>query len=534
MKSIVSLFIGLFLFATATAHDVNYSGSIPHTFRNAQGGVIANGYFLFEKNQLIHLETTASKTLTFPLSAFSAGDRLFLKEKINRLNLINSGTTENKPTPRKFPLALVLLTLTLALAVLWKNTHFSKRKFLAPLFLASFAGIFSAFGSKILHLSQSNTSPQFLDSTFAAFVPQVSTFYDTTYYYVQSNGIPSTHTMMVGISNHGWQQQVPTPQCYFGTNAWPIPLHPTMAANPIPVDSIHFIRGAIALAANGIPIFNVHTNTGVDSYIDGQLDNFGGHCGRADDYHYHIAPLHLYNYTPTSLPCAIGLDGYAVYGSTEPNGSPMQPLDINHGHYGSNGVYHYHGTAAAPYMIARMAGQVTEDNTHQLIPQAAAHSTRPALTPLNGALITACTPNSAGNGYNLTYTLNGQVDSIVYTWNNAGNYIFRFYTAGNGTFTSNTYHNNYQCVNPLSQEEISLDQNEVWVYPNPAQGMLHFSPSMAGVNSTISLYSMQGKLLMQKYTAGETSLSVSEFPAGIYLCKIEAKGKQMVQKMILK
>ncbi|MFN8331992.1 MAG: hypothetical protein U0T81_12390 [Saprospiraceae bacterium] len=36
--------------------------------------------------------------------------------------------------------------------------------------------------------------------------------------------------------------------------------------------------------------------------------------------------------------------------------------------------------------IGKMAGQVTEDNTHQLIPQAAAHPVRVGQNPLRGAL----------------------------------------------------------------------------------------------------------------------------------------------------
>ena len=54
-----------------------------------------------------------------------------------------------------------------------------------------------------------------------------------------------------------------------------------------------FLRGAIALAVNGIPIFNPQNNGGEVSADIGELDQWGGHCGRADDYHYHVAPLHL-------------------------------------------------------------------------------------------------------------------------------------------------------------------------------------------------------------------------------------------------
>ena len=55
----------------------------------------------------------------------------------------------------------------------------------------------------------------------------------------------------------------------------------------------HFMRGAIALAANGIPIFNALNNRGDDAKKFGELDDFGGHCGKGDDYHYHDAPVFL-------------------------------------------------------------------------------------------------------------------------------------------------------------------------------------------------------------------------------------------------
>jgi hypothetical protein len=79
----------------------------------------------------------------------------------------------------------------------------------------------------------------------------------------------------------------------------------------------------------------------VDALLDGQLDQWGGHSGRADDYHYHTAPLHLDAQTPDILPIAFALDGFAIYGSLEPDGAPMLPLDTNHGHFDAAGVYHY-------------------------------------------------------------------------------------------------------------------------------------------------------------------------------------------------
>ncbi len=106
--------------------------------------------------------------------------------------------------------------------------------------------------------------------------------------------------------------------------------------------------GAIALAANGVPIFNALNNRGVDSFSIGELDDYGGHCGRADDYHYHAAPLHLQTKLGPSLPLGYALDGYPLYGLKEPNGDTVTGLDELNGHSDSAGKYHYHSTLTYP------------------------------------------------------------------------------------------------------------------------------------------------------------------------------------------
>lgn len=138
-----------------------------------------------------------------------------------------------------------------------------------------------------------NTTAPWQAASFAPFAPFVRTHADAQWLYVESDGLPHApvdFTMMVGI--RAWQQQVPIPQAYTGDNAWQIPLRPAFAEIPISGKN-GLRRGAIALAANGIPIFNAYNNRGEDSFAIGELDDFGGHCGRADDYHYHAAPLAL-------------------------------------------------------------------------------------------------------------------------------------------------------------------------------------------------------------------------------------------------
>jgi hypothetical protein len=171
---------------------------------------------------------------------------------------------------------------------------------------------------------------------FVAFAPKVEVKWDDRFLYIESNGLPA-HNMMVGIT--AWQQQVPLPQPYFGDNAWRLPLKPVPAKTPAVVEN-HFLRGAIAIAVNGIPIFNPQNNRGEVSYEIGELDQWGGHCGRADDYHYHIAPLHLQTVVGKGMPSASALDGYPIYGLTAPDGSPVGKLAECPGHGDAKCGYH--------------------------------------------------------------------------------------------------------------------------------------------------------------------------------------------------
>ena len=255
---------------------------------------------------------------------------------------------------------------------------------------------------------------------------------DDRYFYVESNGIPD-HPLMVGI--RAWQQQVPLPQQYTGDNAWQIPLEPVPAASPATTKD-RFLRGAIALAVNGVPIFNPLNNRGEDAFLIGELDEYGGHCGRADDYHYHIAPVHLEKQIGKGMPIAYALDGYPIYGYTEPDGSPVKGLDRFNGHEDADGNYHYHATKAYPYLNGGFHGEVTERDG-QVDPQPRAEPARPSLEPLRGATIVGYaspTPTSR----RLTYEVGGRKGFIDYKLNGDGTLVFG-YTDPSGKKTTETY-----------------------------------------------------------------------------------------------
>ncbi|WP_286765152.1 MULTISPECIES: YHYH protein [Rhodopirellula] len=231
--------------------------------------------------------------------------------------------------------------------------------------------------------------------------------WDKDFLYVGSNGLPE-HPMMIGIRS--WQQQVPIPQKYLGNNAWQIPLHPVPAKNPMSTKN-DFLRGAIALAVNGVPIFNPLNNRGDDAYLFGELDEYGGHCGRGDDYHYHIAPVHLEETTGKGQPIGYALDGYPIFGYQDAKASDFAPLDDLGGHKDASGNYHYHAQKTYPYLNGGFYGEVTQRGG-QVDPQPRAEPIRPDLRPLRGAVITGF--SKTGNRFELVYDVEGQQGSVTY------------------------------------------------------------------------------------------------------------------------
>lgn len=270
-------------------------------------------------------------------------------------------------------------------------------------------------------------------ASFNAFASSVKTRWDDQYLYVESDGLPA-HNMMVGIT--AWQQQVPLPQPYLGGNAWRVPLHPVPAQNPVSIRG-RFLRGAIALAANGIPIFNPQNNRGAVSQEIGELDQWGGHCGRADDYHYHAAPLHLQSVLGISLPVAYALDGYPIYGLTEPDGTAPAHLDSFNGHELPQLGYHYHASKTYPYVNGGFHGEI-EERGGQVDPQPRALPVRQDLPPLRGARIVGFSMSADKKVFSLNYTVDGAASAVRYSTSGDGVWTFRFESPG-GVVRQETY-----------------------------------------------------------------------------------------------
>ena len=527
-KSCLLYLLLILIGCRAFGHDIDAKSMHLRTWSINKIDVV--GTFMMMKDNVVCIENEKSEVQHFPLVSFAASDRKFIAQEYNKILILNSQITVSKKLTffnyKKLGTSVLVLFVLLIITYLLAKQH--RMRLVTCFFIVGLSSILYSFKSLI-----STTDPAAVDLAFVPFKPNVYTSWDATYFYVQSKGIPTTHGMMTGIASTGWQQQVPVPQCYTGTNYWKIPLNPVIATTPVPVNASHFSRGAIAVAVNGIAIFNPYTNTGADAFLTGQLDTWGGHCGRADDYHYHTAPLHLYGTTSSTLPIAYALDGFAIYGSSEPSGTAMTTLDANHGHY-FNSVYHYHGTLAAPYMIGNMVGQVTEDATFQIIPQPSAQPVRNEnWTPLGGALITSCVLNSTSNGYNTAYNLNGISGYATnYSWSGS-TYTFKYVTP-TGT-TTTTYNGFAQCAVPLSNPSFELNSNDIKIYPNPVKDSftidLNDSMTPSEIN-TIIIYNTNGKLV---YTTSvfQSTIKVSTLSKGIYYVFIKAVKGNVTKKIVV-
>jgi YHYH protein len=141
-----------------------------------------------------------------------------------------------------------------------------------------------------------------------------------------------------------------------------IPLHPRFADKPTRTPF-----GPIGVAVNGIPFYNQYNAEGGDAV---RLEVFDSCCGHPDPmgrYHYHKYPVCVkspFKDEPGKHSPLIGFmfDGLAVYGPNGDDGKPPNDLDDCNGHADIERGYHYHVTAAYPYLIGAYRGVVERSN----------------------------------------------------------------------------------------------------------------------------------------------------------------------------
>ena len=416
----------------AKAHPGHDHGTPARIWRDVSGAELMRGDFALLREGKVGVYRPDSTMAWIDYATLAPTDRQWVDSQVERISRLNSADGVPFPTLETvdfdgWPALLVLLAFG---GTLWCVIRArEKLRFMPYAGAATCLGLVALVAVGVEQQKASNARKH-----FEPFGEKVKLREDERFLYVESNGIPD-HQMMVGI--RAWQQQVPIPQPYTGENAWRIPLFPKKAANPVSAKTALF-RGAIALAVNGVPIFNPIKNDGrTDTLIAGELDNFGGHCGRGDDYHYHIGPVHLEKVTGKGNPIGYGLDGYPLLGYADASGNEPKNLDAFNGREEADG-YKYYSTRRYPYINGGMRGEVTvrED---QVDPQPrASGSVRPALPPLRGAKIIDFDRDDDKKTYTLSYSLPDGTHRVRYNRNADGGWTFRFIEP-NGKESVSTY-----------------------------------------------------------------------------------------------
>ena len=410
------------------AHEGGHGTPLKEWKLAAKDEIIKADFIEYE-NGKVWLSDESHGILQYEISDFSPIDQKYILDREELIRSLNTKVLKESNKEELSNVANIGLLLLIGTLAIFSGVYFiaykKKSLNLTIGILGSAVVLFVACSSNTLTgiITPTTEVPandaSFMKSIFGKFAG-VSTSFDDTYFHVASNGLPD-HGMMVGITN--WQQQVPLAQNYTGNNSWSIPLKPELAEKPLSTKT-NLLKGAIAIAVNGIPIFNPLNNRGEDANLIGELDQWGGHCGRADDYHYHLPPTHLQNTVGVGNPIAYAVDGFPVYGET------TEKLDEYLGKFNSDGSYQYHTITKYPYLIAGMRGKVSLDpNTaapeNQVVPQAMTQPIRPSKNPLAGAEIIDFQANEK-NAYTLTYRLNAQNYRIKYSWDDNRKYTFQF------------------------------------------------------------------------------------------------------------
>lgn len=202
-------------------------------------------------------------------------------------------------------------------------------------------------------------------------------YVDGDYIIIKSNGLPdhkspyyqgtqwSDKYEAYNGSNSQWSQN--PNKIALSNLTFKIPKNPKVASNHAAIP-----LGPIGISLNGVPFYNQYAgpnNQALTNEVN-SFDQYNGHPQQFGGYHYHVEPLWLTTSKGSDALLGFLLDGFPVYGPKE-NGALVDAssLDEFHGHSHATadypgGIYHYHTTAAAPYINGSgfygTAGTVTQ------------------------------------------------------------------------------------------------------------------------------------------------------------------------------
>lgn len=148
-----------------------------------------------------------------------------------------------------------------------------------------------------------------------------------------------------------------------------LPLVPRMADAPTDLGTV----AEVGLALDGVPIFADAPSVLETGHLPA-LDTCGGHIDPGGWYHWHATSTDLdtvYDDAQVDADCAqaqstgarfgYAFDGFAMFGTTDPNGAVPADLDACGGHLAPtdaspDGEYHYHSTSGFPNLPACLSG----------------------------------------------------------------------------------------------------------------------------------------------------------------------------------
>lgn len=149
-----------------------------------------------------------------------------------------------------------------------------------------------------------------------------------------------------------------------------VPVSPTLAQEPTALGTV----AKVGVALDGVPIFADAPSVLHTGHLPA-LDLCGGHIDPGGWYHWHGAATDIQTAFDTegvAANCALpqnssaqfglAFDGFAIFGSKEPDGSTPTGLDDCQGHRDENGVYHYHASEDFPNLPPCLSGVVARDN----------------------------------------------------------------------------------------------------------------------------------------------------------------------------
>ena len=136
-----------------------------------------------------------------------------------------------------------------------------------------------------------------------------------------------------------------------------LPKNPKAAAKATPLRQARFSpRSGLGLSVNGIRFFPPEPVDRITAFHNiAPLDPQGGHTGFGHEYHYHRAPSVMNNDKSGKI-VGFALDGFAIRGPTESDGSKPRNLDGINGHEHDDLPYHYHVSDQWPYVVGGFKG----------------------------------------------------------------------------------------------------------------------------------------------------------------------------------